>query len=174
MTHDDTLKRAAELLRHMSDAGSTDEYRSCNDCATAIDALREELARQEPPTTGYVQTVPDKCDRIVWRGSYFHLPIAPQAAQAPEGWQLVPKEPTEPQWGGLARDIVMWLEMHPGPEKTPRALFLHLERLGRQIPDWLRNEPEMQALDHVPSKGTRATVIYKAMLAAAPQQKEKS
>jgi hypothetical protein len=48
MTHDDTLKRAVELLRHMSDAGSTDEYRSCNDCATAIDALREELARQVP------------------------------------------------------------------------------------------------------------------------------
>jgi hypothetical protein len=92
MTHDDTLKRAAALLRHMSDAGSTDEYRSCNDCATVLDTLREELARQEPPTTGYVQTVPDKCDRIVWRGSYFHLPIAPQAAQVPEGWRRVPAQ----------------------------------------------------------------------------------
>ena len=48
MTHDYTLKRAAVLLRHMSDAGSTDEYRSCNDCATALDALREELVRHEP------------------------------------------------------------------------------------------------------------------------------
>ena len=45
MTRDDTLKRAAALLRHMSGAGSTDEYRSCNDCATALDALRDELAR---------------------------------------------------------------------------------------------------------------------------------
>ena len=98
---------------------------------------------------------------------------SPQPAQVPDGWRLVPNEPTEQQWGGLARDIVMWLEMPPGPEKTPRALFLHLKRLGRQIPDWLRNEPEMQALDSVSSKGTRAAIIYKAMLAAAPQPKEK-
>ena len=48
MKPEEALKRAAALLRHMSDAGSTDEYRSCNDCATAIDALREELARQVP------------------------------------------------------------------------------------------------------------------------------
>lgn len=26
-------------------------------------------------TDTYVQTVPDKCDRIVWRGHYYHLPI---------------------------------------------------------------------------------------------------
>jgi hypothetical protein len=38
---------------------------------------------QEPLTDGYVQLVPDKCDRIVWRTRYFHLPIAntPPAAQ---------------------------------------------------------------------------------------------
>ncbi len=27
------------------------------------------------PTDGYVQPVPDKCDRIVWRDKYYHLPI---------------------------------------------------------------------------------------------------
>jgi hypothetical protein len=27
----------------------------------------------EPLTDSFVQTVPDKCDRIVWRGSYYHL-----------------------------------------------------------------------------------------------------
>lgn len=27
------------------------------------------------PTDGYVQPVPDKCDRIVWRNRYYHLPI---------------------------------------------------------------------------------------------------
>lgn len=29
----------------------------------------------ETLTDTYVQTVPDKCDRIVWRGHYYHLPI---------------------------------------------------------------------------------------------------
>lgn len=28
----------------------------------------------EPLSTNFIQTVPDKCDRIVWRGDYFHLP----------------------------------------------------------------------------------------------------
>jgi hypothetical protein len=79
----------------------------------------------------------------------------------------VPWQPTEPMWSGLARDIMMWLDMHDGPGTTPRNLFLHLERLGREVPQWLRDEPEMKALDHVPSKGTRVTIIYKAMLSAA-------
>jgi hypothetical protein len=60
----------------------------------------------------------------------------------------------------------MWLDMHAGSEKTPRALFTHLERIGREIPQWLRDEPEMKHLDHVPSKGTRCAIIYKAMLRA--------
>lgn len=73
-------------------------------------------------------------------------------------------EPDEGMWDGLARDMMMWLDM---AYKTPRALFRHLERIGREIPDWLRNEAEMQSLDHVPSKGTRCVIIYKAMLTAA-------
>lgn len=28
-----------------------------------------------PLTDSYIQTVPDKCDRIVWRGRYYHLPL---------------------------------------------------------------------------------------------------
>jgi hypothetical protein len=63
--------------------------------------------------------------------------------------------PTEAMWDGLARDIMMWLDMTP---KTPRALFKHLERTGREIPDWLRNEPEMQALDHVPSRAADGVI----------------
>ena len=89
------------------------------------------------------------------------------AQQVLDGWQLVPKVPTEDQWGGLARDIVMWMDM--GDKHTPRNLFKHLERLGADVPQWLRDEPEMKNLDHVPSKGCRAAIIYKAMLAAAQQ-----
>jgi hypothetical protein len=74
--------------------------------------------------------------------------------------------PPEEAWGGLPRDLVMWLDMG---DKTPRALFKHLERCGRPIPQWLRDEPEMQCLDHVPSKGTRSVLIYRAMLSAIRQ-----
>lgn len=36
----------------------------------------EPVAAQEPETESFVQTVPDHCDRIVWKGTYIHLPIA--------------------------------------------------------------------------------------------------
>jgi hypothetical protein len=97
-------------------------------------------------------------------------PAAPESAAAPAarpGHVLVPIVPSEDQWGGLARDIVMWLDMCEGMRKTPRNLFRHLEDLGRDVPQWLRDEPEMKNLDHVPSKGTRAAIIYRAMVEAA-------
>lgn len=74
------------------------------------------------------------------------------------------REPTKPMWIGLARDIVMWMDAYPGAGMTPRNLFTHLDRIGRDIPAWLRDEPEMMSLDHVPSKGTRAAVIWRAMI----------
>lgn len=50
----------------------------------------DRAARAEPLTTTYVQPVPDHCDRITWRGRYFHLPIiSPAAAIVSEGWKEV-------------------------------------------------------------------------------------
>lgn len=94
---------------------------------------------------------------------------SPIETAAKEGWKLVPLVPTGEQWGGLARDIIMWHDMNEGGNKTPRALFKHLEILGHEVPQWLRDEPEMRNIDHVPSKGTRAAIIYRAMVEAAPQ-----
>ena len=91
----------------------------------------------------------------------------------PDTHVLIPREPTEDQWGGLARDIIMWHDMYEGNRRTPAALFLHLKMSGKDIPKWLRDESEMKNLDHVPSKGTRAVIIYKAMIEAG-QVKEQS
>lgn len=48
----------------------------------------------------FVQTVPDRCDRIIWRGQYIHLPITRPAPGVPEAdplqgavdwfWQAIP------------------------------------------------------------------------------------
>ena len=81
-------------------------------------------------------------------------------------WKLVPVEPTELQWGGLARKIIMAWDMG---SDTPRKLFGYLGSSGNPIPQWLQDEPEMKNLDHVPSKGTRAAIIYRSMLEAAQQ-----
>lgn len=85
------------------------------------------------------------------------------AALTESGFAIVPVTPTEAQWGGLARAIIMWLDFD---RKTPAALFQHLERSIEEIPDWLRDEHELKRPDHVPSKGTRAAIIYRAMIEA--------
>ena len=89
-----------------------------------------------------------------------------QSAVVPEGWKLVPVEPTEEMWSGLARHLMMWLDFG---NPTVEALRKHLSMLGREWPAWMDGESEMKG-SGVPSKGTRATLIYKAMLAAAPAQ----
>jgi hypothetical protein len=46
--------------------------------AAKLDILKSALERVVKPealTEGYAQRVPDKCDKIVWRGNYYHLPI---------------------------------------------------------------------------------------------------
>ena len=48
--------------------------------------------RPAPLTDTFVQTVPDKCDRIVWRYNYYHLPIA-QPAPLQQGEYLPLPEP---------------------------------------------------------------------------------
>ncbi|WP_043309544.1 hypothetical protein [Pseudomonas sp. ML96] len=80
----------------------------------------------------------------------------------------VPFEPTEAQWGGLARDIVWWMRSYPSNKHTPATLVEHLGNLGREIPAWMGSEVELKRQDHVISKGTIAVLIYKAMLAAGP------
>ena len=48
---------------------------------SGVQALSAAPAEQQAPATGgYVQPVPDKCDRITWRGRYYHLPLTAQAA----------------------------------------------------------------------------------------------
>jgi hypothetical protein len=89
---------------------------------------------------------------------------APQAV--PAGFVLVPVEPTEAMWSGLARDIVFWLYMNSGPHYGSK-MYEHLRNLGTEIPDWLLKE--IPDTDSTPPKGTVAVVIYKAMCAAAPK-----
>lgn len=76
-----------------------------------------------------------------------------------------PFNPTEAQWGGLARDIVWWMRSYPSNQHTPATLMEHLGNLGRKVPAWMGDEAELRTQDHVISKGTVAVLIYKAMLA---------
>ena len=95
---------------------------------------------------------------------HYHAPDAVEAHY----WRKVPIQPTEEMWGGLARSIMMWMDIAGGGPKLPEDLLKHLERSGIEAPDWLKDEGEMKAIGHSMSKGTRCVLIYKAMLYAAP------
>ena len=90
----------------------------------------------------------------------------------PEGWKLVPVEPTAEQFGGMARDIIQWMRFTPSSDQHSQSLIEWLKNMGNEIPSWLTDEPEMKNANHVISKGTLAAIIYKAMLSAAPVQPE--
>jgi hypothetical protein len=49
--------------------------------ADAHNKAIEQAEEVEPLTNSYVQHVPDKCDRIIWRNQYIHLPPTAPAQQ---------------------------------------------------------------------------------------------
>ena len=84
------IDRCPEPLRRLSDwlANKLDE----DDWKTAermlLGAVESAADRAQrsgvsadplPLTDTYVQPVPDKCDRITWRGQYYHLPVSSQS-----------------------------------------------------------------------------------------------
>ena len=96
---------------------------------------------------------------------------AAKAQAVPEGWRLVPVEPTPDQFGGMARDIIQWLRFTESKDQHSESLNKWIKDMGNEIPDWLYSEPEVNHLSkHVLSKGTIAAIIYKSMLDAAPEQ----
>ena len=86
-------------------------------------------------------------------------------------FKVVPVEPTAEQYGGLARDIIQWMRFTPSSDQHSQSLIEWLKNMGNEIPSWLMGENEINNLSkHVISKGTIAAIIYKAMLAAVPEQ----
>lgn len=62
-----------------------------------ITRLRAKLAQQSEPlaeVNNYIQSVPNHCDRIVWRGQYYHLPL-PLSQAKPGQAATEQQEPTD-------------------------------------------------------------------------------
>lgn len=101
------------------------------------------------------------------------LQKAAKTQAVPEGWKLVPVEPTYDQFGGMVRDIIQWMRFTESKNQHSDSLVKWLKDMGNEIPAWLYSESEINHLSkHVISKGTIAAIIYKAMLAAAPEQQK--
>ncbi len=58
------------------------DYYNADQMRAYVDTDRAMRAKAASTTDSYVQPVPDKCDRIVWRGNYYHLPLTPPTQAA--------------------------------------------------------------------------------------------
>lgn len=89
--------------------------------------------------------------------------IADPAEPAAVKTVSVPLIPTEIQWQGLARDIMLAFDMNC---KSPVLLIGCLRKFGHEVPQWLLDEVRDPTSTGVLSKGTRVVLIYRAMVYA--------
>ena len=87
-------------------------------------------------------------------------------ARVPEGYVVVPKEPTEEMWGGLTRHLVKYMQSHD--RYCPKTLGKYINRfIGfKNIPDWLNKEIPDWESDHAFATADLGVFIYKAMIEA--------
>ncbi|KQE15655.1 hypothetical protein APC42_13245 [Acinetobacter pittii] len=81
---------------------------------------------------------------------------------APEGYVLIPLEPTEQQWGGLSR--VLGRYMQSKDRYCPKTLKKHLDMFAHEIPDWLNKEVGNWESEHAFATADLPVFIYKAMI----------
>lgn len=120
-------------------------------------------AHGEPPTDSYVQTVPDKCDRIVWRNRYYHLPLASPAI--PEGDVVVTWDESQTRILAVTRqddEGRVLSVLAAAPNSIPEGWQL--------VPKEATEAMVMQNWDCFPDD---YYCIWQAMLAAAPKPEDK-
>lgn len=75
---------------------------------------------------------------------------------------LVPIEPTEKQWDGLARHLGRYMQMHD--RYCPKTLKKYFDRFIGDIPEWLNREVKDWDSDHAFATADLPVFIYKAMI----------
>lgn len=131
----------------------------CGACGDGCKGQGCRLERESPPITA---------EPAEWlkNSGWARVPLREQPPAVADGYVRVPIEPTEEQWGGLARDIIMAFDLGG---KSPASLLANMRLRWEELPEWMRKELHDPESTAVLSKGTRAVLIYRAMLAAAPQ-----
>lgn len=114
------MKTNRELLQIALDYIENRDARLYLHAATVTDAIRKALARPEqgPLTDTYVQKVPDKCDRIVWRGAYYGLPEMRTAEREPAAAPASAASPLTEQDAEMLEQAASMLEDLSSDERS--------------------------------------------------------
>lgn len=116
----------------------------------------EDLGEDEQSYTGryYISDMQEKWE--LWQ--------AAKAQAVPEGFVLVPKEPSYKMWGGIARHLCRYAQMHD--RYSPKSLKKYFDRFIGDIPTWLNAEVSDWESDHAFATADIGVFIYKAMIEA--------
>lgn len=81
-----------------------------------------------------------------------------------QGYNLVPVEPSENQWSGLARHLGRYMQMND--RYCPKTLKKYFDRFIGEPPEWLTNEVSNWDSEHAFATADLPVFIYKAMIGA--------
>lgn len=85
-------------------------------------------------------------------------------ARVPEGYRLVPVEPTYEMWSELSRHLGRYMQLHD--RYCPKTLKKYFDRFIGEPPEWLSKEVSSWDSDHAFATADLPVFIYKAMIEA--------
>ena len=83
-------------------------------------------------------------------------------SRVPEGYVVVPVEPTHQMWSELSRHLGRYMQMHD--RYCPRTLKKYFDRFIGEPPEWLSKEVSNWDSDHAFATADMPVFIYKAMI----------
>ena len=86
-------------------------------------------------------------------------------ARVPEGYVVVPVEPTYEMWSKLSRRLGRYMQLHD--RYCPKTLKKYFDRFIGEPPEWLSKEVGSWDSDHAFATADLPVFIYKAMIEAA-------
>ena len=85
-------------------------------------------------------------------------------SRVPEGYVVVPKEPTYEMWSELSRHLGRYMQLHD--RYCPKTLKKYFDRFIGEPPEWLSKEVSSWDSDHAFATADLPVFIYKAVIEA--------
>ena len=85
-------------------------------------------------------------------------------ARVPEGYVVVPVDPTYEMWSELSRHLGRYMQSHD--RYCPKTLKKYFDRFIGEPPEWLSKEVSSWDSDHAFATADLPVFIYKAMIEA--------